>query len=77
MCRLFGLEYGKRRDGGAVLEIIAAGLEETADEDDFKKSVCIFEEFESRPCLDEFCGVCIKVTFLDGFKVLVELVSED
>lgn len=77
LCRLFGIEYGKRRDGGAIVEVVASRLEKAADEDDFKEGVCIFEEFEGGAGLDEFGGVGIKVAVLDGLEVLVELVSED
>jgi Ribonuclease G/E len=77
LCRLFGIEYGKRRDGGTILDVIASRLEEATDEDDFKESICIFEKFEGGTGLDEFGGVSIKVAFRDGFEVLVQLVSED
>lgn len=76
LCRILDVEDGEGRDRGAVVDVRATWLEEATDKDDFEEVDCILEELEGAACLDELCGVGVKVGFLDCFEVLVELVSE-
>jgi hypothetical protein len=50
--RLLCIEDGKRRDRGTIIDVATTGLDETANEQDFKERICIFEEFESTASLD-------------------------
>ena len=43
---LFGVEDGERGRRGAVIDVAAAWLKETADEKTLEKGFCILEEFE-------------------------------
>ena len=52
---LFGVEYRKWRYWGTVIDIAPSRLEETANEYDFEKSVCIFKEFKLSTSLRELC----------------------
>jgi hypothetical protein len=52
-------------------------LDEAPDKNNLEEGVCIFEKFECRSGLNEFSCERIKVVFGNGFKVLIELVSED
>ena len=76
LCRILDVEDGEGRERCAVVDVGAAWLEKPADEDDLEEVDCILEEFEGAACLDELCGVGVKVVLLDCFKVLEELVSE-
>jgi hypothetical protein len=52
LCRLLDVEDGERREGSAVLDIAAAWLEETANEDNLEEVGCILEKLESAACLN-------------------------
>ena len=74
---LFGVDDREGRYGSTIIQIASAWLEKAASENDLEEGVGIFEEFEGGACLNEFVGVAFEVAGLDGFKVFVELVSED
>ena len=46
LCWFLCIEDRERRDWGAVIDVAAAWLEETADKDDLEEGVCILEELE-------------------------------
>ena len=50
--RLLGVDDGERGERGAVVDVLAAGLEEAADEEEFEEGVCILEKLERRAGLD-------------------------
>lgn len=60
----------------SFIEVTAAGLQKTADEDEFKEGLCIFGIFESGACLDEFVGDSVKIVFWDRFEMFRKLVAE-
>ena len=49
---LLGVDDGERGERGAVVDVLAAGLEEAADEEEFEEGVCILEELERGSGLD-------------------------
>ena len=70
------LKEGEGRRGALGVEVQPAGLEKAANEEDVEEGVRIFEEFQSRSCLDEFVRNSVVVALGDRLQVLVHLVSE-
>ena len=69
--RFWGLQDREWRERCAVILISSAWLEETANEEDLKERIGIFEKFERRARLDELVCVAVKVARSNYFKVLV------
>ena len=51
-------------------------MEESTAEEYFVERIGILEKFECGASLNEFVVITVKVSFLNCFKVLVELVAE-
>jgi hypothetical protein len=51
---LLRIDDGPRARGSTIIDVVTTRLEKTTNEKDLEKSVCIFEEFELRTCLDKF-----------------------
>lgn len=75
--RILGVKDGERRYRSSVIDVAASWLQKTSDEDNLEQWVCIFEKLESRTCLDEFGGKRVEIAVWNGFKMFVELVSEN
>jgi len=75
--RLRSLQDREWREICTVVFIRSPWLEESANEKDFKESIGIFEEFESRSCLDKLICLPVEIAGSDYFKVLVQLIAED
>lgn len=75
--RILRVEDGKRRYGSSIVDITTSGLKKASDKDDLEQGICIFEKLESRTGLDEFGGKGIEISFWNGFKMFIKLVSED
>ena len=70
------LKEGEGRCGALGVEVQATRLEKAANEEDVEKGVRIFEEFQSRSCLDELVRNSVVVALGNRLQVLVHLVSE-
>ena len=75
--RLLGVEERERRERCAVFDVLAAGLEKAANEEDLEEGVCILQELEGGTSLDELVCDSVKIGRRDVLKMLEELVSED
>jgi hypothetical protein len=58
-----------------MIRVQATRLEKAADEEDVEECVCMFEEFQGRPSLDELVGNHVVVALGDSFEMLIHLIS--
>lgn len=66
-CGVLCIEDGKGGRGCTVIDIGTTGLDEAADEDDFKEGICILQKLECGSGLHEFCSKGFEIVLLDCF----------